>query len=152
MQNCLTTQSRCNLCAFNAPHSLHTDLRRMNVHRTRSHGTSFLITSEELGSLERCQANKSGPKNSYEEVKSIAAPQIQDFRSQSLVEHKMGFVRFALLFNDDEDKRQQSAKEMKEQFHAGGPNPYFDQVLELLNEAEKLCRMTGCELLRQQVF
>ena len=146
-------QSRCNICAKNTPHSMHKDVRRMNEHRHRLHDALLPITSEELGKYEQCLARKTGPRNSYEEVKVPSVPLIPDFRSQSVVEHKMGFVRFAQLFNDDEGQQQQSASEMLKFFHAaGGQNPYFDQVLELLNDAQALCRTTGCELLRQQVF
>jgi hypothetical protein len=149
--NRFTMQCRCNICAKNTPHSMHKDLRRINVHRHRAH-EALPITSEDLSKYEQCLARKTGPKKSYQEYQVISVPRIQDFRSQSDVEHRMGFVRYAQMFNDDEGQQRQSAMEMQSLFHAGAQNPYFDQVLELLNDAQALCRTNGCELLRQQVF
>ena len=54
------------MCAKNAPYSLQSDLRGMNVHRKKFHKEAAKLIS--LVGLEKCQAEHSGPKGPLLEV------------------------------------------------------------------------------------
>ena len=122
----------------------------MNGHRQSAHKAP-IISLDELQGFETCQATKCGPKKSYEEVpKMVLTPVPEDFRSESRLEHKVGLLKWDSLFNEGEGVGMPD----KSMFHCvqDGVNPYFDEVVAYLGEAQQACRKRGCELLRQQMM
>jgi hypothetical protein len=143
---------RCNLCQRNSPYSLQIDLRRMNSHRANTHQTPS-INSDELERFESCHADRSGPKNSYKEVSTtLAHPTPEDFRSESIHEHRLGLLRYGCIFNDGESGRGYDIS----MFHVLGPklekNPYLEDVTAFLDYGNVACNKKGSHLLRQQML
>jgi len=138
------------MCVKNAHFSLQKDIRRMNQHRASAHQAP-IISLEELQGFETCEANKSGPKKSYKQVQvTVVTPVVEDFRSESLLEHRVGLLKWDSLFNEGEGVGMPD----KSMFHCvdDGVNPFFDEVVEYLGQAQRACRKPGCELLRQQAM
>lgn len=138
------------MCVKNAQFSLQKDIRRMNEHRVSAHQAP-IISLEELQGFETCEANKSGPKKSYKQVTvTIGMPIDVDFRSESVLEHRVGLLKWDSLFKDGEGV----ALPEKSMFHCvdDGVNPYFEEVVAYLGLAQQACRKKGCELLRQQAM
>ena len=115
----------------------------MNQHRKKHIGASYLSIAEFNG-LERVQATKTGLKQSCEEKKEMAA---EDFRSESLMEARVGLLRTSLFFDGEIERLSSSA--LKGCFLQDGDNPFFESVLVLLTRAERLCRAAGSALCRQ---
>ena len=138
------------MCVKNAPFSLQKDIRRMNEHRASAHQAS-IISLEELQALETCEANKSGPKQSYKQVQvTIVTPVDEGFRSESVLEHRVGLLKWDSLFKDGEG----IGMPEKIMFHCvdDGVNPFFEEVVAYLGLGKQACRKKGCELLRQQAM
>jgi hypothetical protein len=121
----------------------------MNEHRQSAHGAS-ITSSEELQSFQTCLATKSGPRQSFQEVKVLLTPVVEDFRTESIFEHKVGLLKWDSLFNEGEGHN----LPIKSMFHCveDGINPYFEEVVTYLGLANQACRQRGCELLRQQMM
>jgi hypothetical protein len=124
----------------------------MNAHRKQSH-QALPITNEDLNQHESCLATRSGPKKSYKDVATNEdQPLIEDFRSESMLEHRLGLLKFGCLFKEGE----QAQKFDKSVFHVIGPdgmqNPYFEDVILFLEYAVQACNKGGSHLLRQQML
>lgn len=121
----------------------------MNEHRQSEHGAS-ITSSEELQGFQTCLGTKSGPRRSFQEVKVVLTPVVENFRAESLLEHKVGLLKWDSLFKEGEGDEMPN----KSMFHCveDGVNPYFEEVVTYLGLANKACRERGCELLRQQMM
>lgn len=125
------------------------DLRRMNEHLKRAHGATGL-TREEFDQLESCQSNKIRPNGSYH-IAEKGLPSIieDDFRSESSLEMKLGFLKSdIILFQGEKDK---IGRECFKYFyhHETVRNPFFDDVLAFLETGKRLCNEAGSSLCRQ---
>ena len=90
------------MCVKNAQFSLQKNLRRMNGHRALAHDAPR-VTLEDMQGFETCEANKSGPKKSYQQVPvTVVTPVVEDFRSESRLEHRVGLLKWDSLFNEGE--------------------------------------------------
>jgi len=122
----------------------------MNGHRALAHDAPR-VTLEDMQGFETCEANKSGPKKSYQQVPvTVVTPVVEDFRSESRLEHRVGLLKWDSLFNEGEGLGMAD----KSMFHSvdDGVNPYFEEIVAYLGMAKRACRKKGSELLRQQVM
>ena len=143
----VTRRGRCDLCAKNAPYSLQSDLRSMNVHRKHIHLGSIPLVS--LLALETCQADRTGKKNSLVEV-AAADPPTTNYRNESHLEAKVGLVKSTIIFFEGEES--EMGPEVGLYFPKHPDNPHYKAVLEFLLHADSLCLRSGSDHCRQQAL
>ena len=142
------TSFRCSLCTRNAPSSLQKDLRRMNEHVKRAHEGARSLTSTE--GLESCQAAKTKSNRAYVEVHDGPVQSMQDdFRSESDMEMKVGFLKQDIVLFEGE--RELLRADFKAFFYQDTtkPNPWYGEVLAFLETGKGLCNKAGAALCRQ---
>ena len=125
-------------------YSLHLKIRTMNEHMRNVHD-HVGFNGEQFKDLQTVAATKSGPKRSYVSVQVVRAP--DDFRTESVFEGKVGLLKSCFYHTNEE----QSLVEDKAVWWTGKgkDNPYFNQVLAILNAARDMCDRPGSTHVRQ---
>lgn len=135
------------MCEHGARHSLHVGIRRMNEHMLNIHGRTSGFNAEDFKVLPTVAASKTGTRGSYEAIQSIVDVTTPDsFRTESVFEAKVGLLKSCFFFDGEEDAL------LEGEVWWGGKakeNPFFPEVLAMLNEARDMCNRAGSTLVRQ---
>lgn len=125
--------------------SLHIDFRTMNEHLRNVHDPHVGFNRDQFKELQTVEGTKTGPKRSYVAVPVVRAP--DDFRTESVFEGKVGLLKSCFYHTGEE----QSLVEEKAVWWTGKgkDNPYFNQVLAILNAARDMCDRPGSTHVRQ---
>jgi len=144
---------RCPLCPRGANHSLQFSIRRMNEHRRHYHVGYSNLMYEEFINLESVQAVQNGMKKSYVEQKKAIGQLDNDFRSESLLEARVGLLKTCIYYEQEEESCMVDPSLF---VVADQKSPLWDElfngVIKLFAKTEVLCRQPGSTMVRHQMM
>lgn len=118
----------------------------MNEHMRNVHAHGG-FNSDQFKKLQTIAATKTGPKRSYVALQVVRAAAKDDFRTESVFEGKVGLMKSCVYHAGEE----QSLLEEKSVWWTGKgkDNPFYNQVLAILDAARDMCDRPGSTHVRQ---